>query len=140
MKSPQPIWSDTAKKVFNHTKGDDFVKRGGAYDKIIIDCTFRENLMRRKLPDSNGGCEGFHPSLTTNGICYTFNGKETSELWKPSEIITTFTDLFPSNSTNDKTFGGSRTVQGNYRQCSDCFKILLSSSEIKCIFFKVKHF
>ena len=116
MKSPLPIWSDTAKKVFSHTKGDDFVNRRGVYDKIIIDCAFRENLMRRKRPDSNGGCEGFSPSLTTNGMCYTFNGKETSELWKPSEIITSFTDLFPSHSRNDKTFGGSRTVQGNYRQ------------------------
>ena len=116
MKSPLLIWSDTAKKVFSHTKGDDFVNRRGVYDKIIIDCAFRENLMRRKRPDSNGGCEGFSPSLTTNGMCYTFNGKETSELWKPSEIITSFTDLFPSHSRNDKTFGGSRTVQGNYRQ------------------------
>ena len=116
MKSPQPMWSDTAKEVFSHTKGDDFVNRRGVYDKIIIDCAFRENLLRKKLPDSNGGCEGFHPSLTTNGICYTFNGKETSELWKPSDIINTFTNLFPSHSRNDKTFGGSRTVQGNYRQ------------------------
>ena len=114
MKSPQPIWSDTAKKVFNHIKGDDFVKRGGAYDKIIIDCAFREDLRRRKNPDHDGGCEGFHPSLTTNGMCYTFNGKNPLDLWKSSDMTTTFTNLFPPHSRNNKTFGGSRTVQGNY--------------------------
>ena len=114
MKSPLPIWSDTAKKAFSYTKDDDFVNRRGVYDKIIIDCTFRENLMRRKLPDSTGGCEGFYPSLTTNGMCYTFNGKETSELWKSSEMITTFANLFPLQSANNKFFGGSRSVQGKY--------------------------
>ena len=112
MKSPLPIWSEIAKGTFSHIKGDDFVNRAGVYDKVIIDCAFRENLWR-KFPDSIGGCEGFHPSLTTNGICYTFNGKATSELWKSSEITNTFTDLFPSFSRNNKHFGGSRTVQGN---------------------------
>ena len=112
MKSPLPIWSEIAKGTFSHIRGDEFVNRGGVYDKVIIDCAFRENL-RRKLPDSIGGCEGFHPSLTTNGICYTFNGKATSELWKSSEITNTLTDLFPSFSRNNKHFGGSRTVQGN---------------------------
>ena len=114
MKSPLPIWKETAKKAFNLTNRDDFVKRRGIYDKIIIDCAFREDLRRRKNPDHEGGCEGFHPSLTTNGMCYTFNGNKHSDLWKSSEMTTTFTNLFPLNSRNNKTFGGSRTVQGNY--------------------------
>ena len=79
---------------------------------MIIDCAFRENLRRKKFPDSIGGCEDFHPSLTTNGMCYTFNGKDTSDLWKSSEMIKTFSSLFPSRSKSDKTFGGSRSVQG----------------------------
>ena len=80
---------------------------------MIIDCAFREDLRRRRSPDPSGGCEGFQPSLTTNGMCYTFNGKKTSELWKPSGMITTFANLFPSNSIDNKTWGGTRTVQGN---------------------------
>ena len=111
MKSSLPIWRETAEKLFSHTKEADFVKRGENFDKIITDCAFRENL-RRKVPDSSGGCEDFSTTLTTNGICYTFNGKEASELWKPSEMITTFTNIFPPHSRYDKTFGGSRTVQG----------------------------
>ena len=122
---PFPIWNETAGKAFSHIKGDNFVKRRGVYDKIIIDCAFRESLKLKKLPDSNGGCEGFQPSLTTNGMCYTFNGKETSQLWKFSEMINTFANLFPSHSSDNKTFGGSRTVQGNYIQ-----NILLGSSKI----------
>ena len=78
---------------------------------MIIDCAFKENLLRKKLPDSIGGCEDFHLSLTTNGMCYTFNGKDTSELWKTSQIMDTFSSLSLSQSVN-KTFGGSRTWQG----------------------------
>ena len=100
--------------MFNNTREEGFVNRNSIFDKVIIDCAFRENL-KKKMPSSDGGCEGFNPSLTTNGMCYTFNGKGTSKLWKPSEITNTFNDLFPLNSSLDKTFGGSGTVQGSYR-------------------------
>ena len=106
-----PIWAHTAKLTFNHTKEEKSVQNIGVYDKSIIDCAFREDLRKKKIPDAIGGCKGFHPSLTTNGMCYTFNGKNTSELWKSSEIMTTFSSLLSSHSVN-KTFGGSRTWQG----------------------------
>ena len=112
MRSPLPIWKETAEKSFKLINTDDIVKRRGTYDKIIIDCAFREDLRRKGNPDPDGGCDGFHPSLTTNGMCYTFNGKRTSDIWQPSEMITTFSDIFPSHSYNNKRFGGSRTVQG----------------------------
>ena len=109
-----PIWAQTAKLAFNLTKGEDFVKKAGAYDKLIINCGFREDLRKMKFHDSHGGgCEGFYPSLTSNGMCYTFNGMKTSDLWRPSDIITTFSNLFPSNSESHKNFGGSRSVQGS---------------------------
>ena len=114
MKSPLPVWKQTAKKSFNQINDDDFVKRRGIYDRIIIDCAFREDLKRKESPDPDVGCDGFYPSLTTNGMCYTFNGKKPLDLWKSSEMITTFSNLFPTYSQNNKTFGGSRTVQGNY--------------------------
>ena len=111
-KHPLPIWYDTAKLVFNQTKEEKFVKQRGVYDKLIIDCAFRENLRRKRQPTDEGGCEGFHPSLTTNGLCYTFNGEHSSDIWKHSEMMTTFSHLFPSKTISNKTFGGSRTVQG----------------------------
>ena len=108
-----PIWATTAETAFRNTKEEKIVKRRGLYDKSIIDCAFREDLRRRKFPEVNGGCKGFYPSLTTNGMCYTFNGKATSEVWKSSDVISTFNDLFPTESKSNKFFGGSRTVQGN---------------------------
>ena len=100
--------------------------RNGIYDKSIIHCAFREDLRKKKFPDDNGGCEGFQPSLTTNGMCYTFNGKSTSELWKSSKMISTFDSMFPSHSKSNRVFGGSRTVQGNY-----ILKCILISKLIK---------
>ena len=111
--SSRPTWKETAKRAFSQIQEEDFLNKGGVYDKVIIDCAFRKNLMRKK-PSPNGGCGGFHPSLTTNGICYTFNGKNTSELWKSSEITNTFTNVFPSQSNIEKFFFGSRTAQGKY--------------------------
>ena len=108
-----PLWAQAAKLAFNKTKEEGIVKKTGVYDKSIIECGFRENLRKRKVPDSEGGCDGFHPSLTTNGMCYTFNGMKTSDLWKSSEMIQAFSNLFPSESENYKNFGGSRSVQGN---------------------------
>ena len=111
-KYPLSIWKETAKKSFNSIKDDDFVQRRGVYDKLIIDCAFRENLKKKKLPDVDQGCEGFQPSLTTNGMCYTFNGKHSSELWKDSEMTSAFANVFPLKTKSDKVFGGTRTTQG----------------------------
>ena len=112
-KNSLPAWATTANLVFGDPKDEKIVKRRGLYDKSIIECAFREDLRKRKFPDIYGGCEDFYPSLTTNGMCYTFNGKVASEVWKSSEMITNFDNLFASNSKSDKVFGGSRTVQGN---------------------------
>ena len=98
--------------MFNQTKKEEFVEQRGMYDKMIVDCAFKENLQRKKRP-SSGGCNDFVPSITTNGLCYTFNGQTSSEIWKPSKLMTTFSHLFPSEVKNKKKFGGTRTVQGN---------------------------
>ena len=80
---------------------------------MIIDCAFREDLRKKKLSENATGCDDFKVSLTTNGMCNTFNGKHSSEVWKTSDIMNSFSHLFTSNMHNDKTFGGPRTVQGN---------------------------
>ena len=106
------MWSEVAKAAFKHVHDEDYVKKSGVYNKVIIDCAFRENLRGKKEPDTNGGCKDFESSLTTNGMCYTFNGKHSSELWKVSKMTTAFASLFPSKIKSDKRFGGSRTTQG----------------------------
>ena len=110
-----PIWHDIAKVAFNQTMEDEFLRNRGVYDKSIIDCAFKENLKRKKEPSFHGGCPDFQPSLTTNGMCYTFNGKHSSELWKDSKMMTAFGKNFPSETKNEKDFGyfgGTRTTQG----------------------------
>ena len=102
----------TANRIFSHIEEDQFLNTKGLYDKLIIDCAFREDISLKRKPD--GGCPGFYPTLTTNGMCYTFNGKPTSELWQSSKMIDSFTTLFPSHPTSNKTFGGSRSVQGMF--------------------------
>ena len=126
---------------------DEFVRKRGVYDKSIIDCAFRENLKRMKEPSFLGGCPDFQPSLTTNGICYTFNGKHSSELWKDSKMMTAFGRSFPSDTKTEKYFGyfgGARTTQGiyiistkNYEyQASRLFKVFrLQYSNKDCVKF-----
>ena len=67
------MWNEVARRVFSKTNPDDFIKTNGYYDKLIIDCAFKEPLMRHK-PDMAEGCLDFYHSLTSNGLCYTFNG------------------------------------------------------------------
>ena len=110
LKHSLPVWNLTAYKIFGHGEKDKFDQTKSLYDKLIIDCAFREDISLRGQPD--GGCEGFYPTLTTNGMCYTFNGQPTYELWKPSKMINSFSTLFPLHPRNNKTFGGSRIVQG----------------------------
>ena len=112
LKHSLPVWNLTAYKIFGHGEKDKFDQTKSLYDKLIIDCAFREDISLRGQPD--GGCEGFYPTLTTNGMCYTFNGKPSSELWQSSKMINSFTTLFPSHPTSNKTFGGPRSVQGMF--------------------------
>ena len=63
------------------------------YDKLIMACTFKETLMTYRA-DFESGCPSSSYSLTSNGLCHTFNGIEASNLlkpeWKHTEIITAF--------------------------------------------------
>ena len=75
MNETQPsMWFETAETVFNDTKDRSFVERYGLYDKVIMGCSFQEDLTKKKLTDteSQGGCQYFHQSLTNNSLCYSF--------------------------------------------------------------------
>ena len=109
------IWFETAKAVFNDTKDQDFVERYGLYDKFIMGCSFREDLSKKNLKDteSRGGCQYFDQSLTNNGLCYSFNALKPSTIWKPSQLI----DLLEENVTKayfDYRYGGTGATRGNF--------------------------
>ena len=74
-------------------------------------CSFRDHL-KKVTGIENEGCRGFKPSMTSNGLCYTFNGQSGNKLWRPSEVMDTFNHLFPHEVVKNENFGGVGRVQG----------------------------
>ena len=93
-------------------KTEKYVKNNGLDNKLIIQCSFNEDLTKVSSIESEG-CRGFLPIITSNGLCYTFNGESVTKVWKPSEIMDTFNQLFPHNNIQNEEFGGTGAVQGN---------------------------
>ena len=57
----------------------------------------------------------FYPTLTTNGICNTFNEDGLSKIWRPANLTIAFKNVFkPGNGQSKKYFGGTGSSQGNY--------------------------
>ena len=88
---------------------------------MIIDCQFKKDLKRKIEPNLFGGCDQFFFSLSTNGLCYTFNGKPQNEIWRSygeeddnykDDALKTLLSEWPQGKA-DKNFGGSGAVQGN---------------------------
>ena len=42
------------------------------------------NILKKQQDDYDGGSELFTPTLTTNGLCYSFNSENYSSVWKES--------------------------------------------------------
>ena len=114
LKGTQPIWFKTAKAVFSQTKDQDFVETYGLYDKSVMDCSFQEDLTKKKFnaSEAQGGCQYFEQSLTNNGICYSFNALKPSGIWKPSKLINLL-DENTKNDTFDYRYGGTGATRGN---------------------------
>ena len=112
-KDSSPIWKDIAQRIFKSNNEDAFVSDRGLYDKLIMTCTLRRNLLKKTSFDHEEGCDLFHPTLTTKGFCYTFNGQTASETWKTKEIITVFNDLFPVLHHSDEHFYGAGNEEGD---------------------------
>lgn len=106
-----PVWSQTAKTLFNQGTID--ILENGQYDKLIMECAFRVNLFTKRNYDLDGGCKYFHPTLTTNGFCYTFNAAPIEDVWRSSEVIDEFKNLFPSSHSKE-LFRGSGEVEGKF--------------------------
>ena len=114
------VWNKTARALFTGKKElqlEEVLGRKQLYNKMIIDCAFKQDLKRRIEPNLKGGCDEFYFSLTTNGLCYTFNGKNQRDLWEPSEALDVLVDNYPQGEA-DKNFGGSGAVQGKTESLS----------------------
>ena len=89
-----------------------YVDDNGLYNRLIMQCSFRDELSKVSGIE-NEGCRGFRPTMTSNGLCYTFNGESVTKIWRPSEVMDTFNHLFPHDDIQNVNFGGTRSVQGN---------------------------
>ena len=110
------IWGDVARKIFSKTNTDSDVTENGYYDKLIVDCSFKESLNSHEH-NSIDGCPHFYYSLTSNGLCQTFNGVEASQAWIDSEIIQSFTNLFGGFHDQNYTFRGIGYSEGKLTFC-----------------------
>ena len=106
-----PIWTKVAndlfgtKNVLNRTSGK------ALYDNLIIQCGFKEDILKQKKEDH---CQLFEPSLTTNGLCYSFNGETTSNTWKSTEVTDSMNKIFRKrNAVN--VFERAGTNEGKIR-------------------------
>ena len=90
-----PIWKKVANKLFNTTHISDDITEKGLYDKLIMQCGFRETISNKRHYNLKGGCDGIHPTLTTKGMCYSFNSKNVSNIWKSSNITDHFSRIYP---------------------------------------------
>ena len=104
------VWRNTAETLFEHTKDQTFVNKNSMFDKIIVDCALKEDLDSTKTSHEGKQCN-FLPSLTSKGICSTVNGQQTLDIWKPSELTSTFSQLFPNKHVGE-VFGGTGRAQG----------------------------
>ena len=73
-------------------------------------CSFQDELSKVSKTE---GCRGFRPTITSNGMCYTFNGDSVNKIWRLSEVMQTFNNMFPQGNIQNEYFGGSEEVQGN---------------------------
>jgi hypothetical protein len=112
-KQPLPILKQAAEIVFNNSST---VHDKGLYDKLIMDCSFKQNLFTKRPHDFTGGCKSFHPVLTSNGFCYSFNSNQTSDVWKQSKVIKSFQNVFKWEPSREH-FRGPGIVEGKFDIC-----------------------
>ena len=109
------IWSEIAKTLSKEIKFEKNDKTLGKYDKLVFDCVFQEPLMSHKF-DEDEGCTDFFPVLTDNGLCYSFNGIETSKVWKEalrdSDLLQSFSSVFGTVEDQTRNFSGIGRSEG----------------------------
>jgi hypothetical protein len=110
-KEAMQIWEKVADESFNQTRSVDSSSKVGMYDKLVMQYAFKQNILKKQQDDYEGGSKLFTPTLTTNGLCYSFNSENYSSVWKESEVTNTFNGLFPHNKSAG-FFQGAEVTDG----------------------------
>ena len=113
-KRKSPVWQWIGSTVFKDTVDQKIVENKGLYDKSVIRCSFNKRVVKNvnKHSPLSGGCELFQHSLTNNGLCYSFNGLGSSDIWRPSKLIEAFDKDF-KNHVPQQNYAGAGTNEGN---------------------------
>ena len=108
------LLQSTAEEVFKDFNDVEFIKENGFYHQLIMDCAYMKPLLLKQSPKSlSEGCLYFKRSLTSNGLCHTFNGKKPSKLWKQSAITNIIEDkLMSAHDDDDFKFRGTGVSEG----------------------------
>ena len=112
-KEAMQIWGQVADESFNQTRSEHSSSKVGMYDKLVMQYAFKQNIWKKHQDDYDGGSELFTPTLTTNGLCYSFNSENYSSVWKESEVTNTFNELFPHNKSAE-FFQGAEVTDGEF--------------------------
>ena len=114
-KEKMSVWGQVANESFNQTTSQHSSSKVSHYDKLIMQYAFKQNVLRKHRDDydADGEGESFTPTLTTNGLCYSFNSEKYSDVWKESEVTNTFNELFPHNNSAE-FFQGAAVTDGEF--------------------------
>ena len=109
------VWSEVAKRVFSDTNySEDDVETYGLYDNLIMGCVYQKPLFSES--GNLEGCADVSPVLTSNGLCYSFNGIDTSDVWRQAlrstEILQSFSKVFGTLEHETKKFRGIGHSEG----------------------------
>ena len=78
------VWQKAAERMFGDTLDNRIVHGNGMFDKLFLDCSFKGQFLKAGKP-LTGNCDMFQPSLTSNGLCFSFNTNSTpSSIWSNS--------------------------------------------------------
>ena len=110
-KEKMPIWGQIADESFNQTKSKHSTSKVRMYDKLVMHYAFKQNILTKQQEDYDEESELFTPTLTTNGLCFSFNSESYSGVWKESELTNTFSELFPHKNSAE-FFQGAEVTDG----------------------------
>ena len=110
-KEALPILGQVADESFNQTRSEHSSSKVSQYDKLVMQYAFKQDILKKQQDDYDGGSELFTPTLTTTGLCYSFNSEDYSSVWKESEVKNTFNGLFPHNKSAG-FFQGAEVTDG----------------------------
>ena len=101
------IWRQTAEQSF----GETIDKGNGLFNKLFLDCSFKKTFMTAGNP-LPGECDLFQQTLTSNGLCLSFNTVPPSDIWKEFKVVKALEEIMTIKPTKNSFFSGAGANDG----------------------------